>query len=866
MGDEHRGAAGDDPLERVAHERGGDRVEVGGRLVDEHERGIAQRDAGEREPPPLAGAGGDAALPHPGGEAARQRGRPRHRARRRRAPPTAARRRPRRRRGAGCRRASPAAAPAAAASTPSARATRRGPSRRARARRSGPSRDGPAAARAGRAAASTCRRRSARRPRWPRRARSPGTGRRAAGAPRPDTATVTCSSTIASDARVGDGAAGRPGHDPLRRARDLEQALQGRPRVGRRVVLDAGAPQRAVDLRGEQEHDERVLERHRAVDEADAGDDGHERRPEHRDELEREAAHERRPQRADGRAAIGVTGDGELLALHLLAPEAAQHRQPAGDVEQVRAEQRHRGEALVGDALRVAAREHEEDDQQRQRRHQQRRAQRIARDDHGERDDGHEHRQRGLRQHAPRPALDRRAALGGERGELAGAAAAAIRAAGRQRRADEARAQVRHRRAPGAPPAHLRDPGERGADRDRGQERPRRGRGRGPAAPVDARRRPRRRGRSPGRRSPRRRPADSTPATTACRRSAGMLAQTDGSRRAHGVSGSRRSSRSSGVFTSPGPVRRDPRAEHPVGPALVEEHDRRHDDRDDGHDHQRLVGRRGGGDAEVRPGPRGHHHVRVQRREQQHDGARDRHRREGERRALAPGAVHRDDRDERHRGHARRRDRQRAHDLGVERASRPRRRRRPRRSGATARWPPRCARSRTGPCGAEREEVRAVQREQQQRRQRRRGSCTGRSRSRKLPANAAVLGERAAADDVGERDAPQQRRRRAGGDDRGVPAAPPHRIVVLVAVLERHDPHDQRDQDQRQRQVEAAEQRRVPLREGGEGGAAGDQQPHLVAVPHRARSSGSPAPRSDSVRPTTCSSVPTPKSKPSRIR
>ena len=180
-------------------------------------------------------------------------------------------------------------------------------------------------------------------------------------------------------ARVRDGAAGRPRHDPLARARDLEQAPQGRPRVGRRVVLDAGAPQRAVDLRREQEHDERVLEGHRPVHEPHARDDGHQRRPQHRHELEREAAHERRAQRADGRAAVGVAGDGELLALDLRAPEAAQHRQPARHVEQVRAEQRHRGEALVGDALRVTAREHEEDDQQRQGRREQCGAERIAR-------------------------------------------------------------------------------------------------------------------------------------------------------------------------------------------------------------------------------------------------------------------------------------------------------------------------------------------------------------------------------------------------------------------------------------------------------------------------------------------------------
>ena len=70
MGDEHGRPARDDALERVAHERGGDVVEVGGRLVDEHERRVAQRDAGEREAAALTGARGDAALAQPGREAA----------------------------------------------------------------------------------------------------------------------------------------------------------------------------------------------------------------------------------------------------------------------------------------------------------------------------------------------------------------------------------------------------------------------------------------------------------------------------------------------------------------------------------------------------------------------------------------------------------------------------------------------------------------------------------------------------------------------------------------------------------------------------------------------------------------------------
>ena len=84
-----------------------------------------------------------------------------------------------------------------------------------------------------------------------------------------------------------------------------------------------------------------------------------------------------------------------------------------------------------------------------------------------------------------------------------------------------------------------------------------------------------------------------------------------------------------------------------------------------------------------------------------------------------------------------------------------------------------------------------------------------------------------------ERHAPEQCGDERAADDREVPAASPCVVVDLPAVLQCHPAQDERDQDQQQRQVEAGEQRRVPLGEGGEGGAAGDEEPHLVAVPDR---------------------------------
>ena len=97
-----------------------------------------------------------------------------------------------------------------------------------------------------------------------------------------------------------------------------------------------------------------------------------------------------------------------------------------------------------------------------------------------------------------------------------------------------------------------------------------------------------------------------------------------------------------------------------------------------------------------------------------------------------------------------------------------------------------------------------------------------------------VLVERDAAHDVREGHAPQQRGHRRARDDRDVPVAPPAVTVDLAPVLEGEAAHDERDEDEQQREVEAGEQARVPLGEGGEGRAARHEQPDLVAVPDRA--------------------------------
>src|SRR5439155_10930067 len=94
--------------------------------------------------------------------------------------------------------------------------------------------------------------------------------------------------------------------------------------------------------------------------------------------------------------------------------------------------------------------------------------------------------------------------------------------------------------------------------------------------------------------------------------------------------------------------------------------------------------------------------------------------------------------------------------------------------------------------------------------------------------------ERDAVDQVGETDSPDEGRTRATDGVRPRPERPPACALALSSPFERDDADDQEDEDEEQGDVETGEHRRVPGREGGEGGGAGDDEPHLVSVPDRA--------------------------------
>ena len=88
-------------------------------------------------------------------------------------------------------------------------------------------------------------------------------------------------------------------------------------------------------------------------------------------------------------------------------------------------------------------------------------------------------------------------------------------------------------------------------------------------------------------------------------------------------------------------------------------------------------------------------------------------------------------------------------------------------------------------------------------------------------------------EEVAEGDPAQQRRQRAPQGERDIPGLAPARPGKLVAECEAHGPQDECDQQQEHRQVQPRERGGVEQGPGGEGRAAAEDEPDLVALPHR---------------------------------
>jgi hypothetical protein len=93
--------------------------------------------------------------------------------------------------------------------------------------------------------------------------------------------------------------------------------------------------------------------------------------------------------------------------------------------------------------------------------------------------------------------------------------------------------------------------------------------------------------------------------------------------------------------------------------------------------------------------------------------------------------------------------------------------------------------------------------------------------------------ERHAADDVAERHAEQHGDAVGRQREEPVPHGAPARALALRAELDGDRAQDEHEQHEHHRQVEPAEQRGVHERERGEQRTAAEDEPHLVAVPHR---------------------------------
>ena len=80
--------------------------------------------------------------------------------------------------------------------------------------------------------------------------------------------------------------------------------------------------------------------------------------------------------------------------------------------------------------------------------------------------------------------------------------------------------------------------------------------------------------------------------------------------------------------------------------------------------------------------------------------------------------------------------------------------------------------------------------------------------------------------------APSNKSREEGADgDHPVEGVAPFGAGIFGAIFKRDAADDETDQQQEQREIEAAEHGGVPVRECGEGRAACGQQPDFVAIP-----------------------------------
>ena len=100
--------------------------------------------------------------------------------------------------------------------------------------------------------------------------------------------------------------------------------------------------------------------------------------------------------------------------------------------------------------------------------------------------------------------------------------------------------------------------------------------------------------------------------------------------------------------------------------------------------------------------------------------------------------------------------------------------------------------------------------------------------------------ERHAPHHVAQRRAEENRQQRAGAGEDGVPERLPHQALDVIAELNGDAAQNQQPEHDHERQIEAAETGSIESGESEIQGAAARQQPHLVAIPHRADGARAP--------------------------
>ena len=208
-----------------------------------------------------------------------------------------------------------------------------------------------------------------------------------------------------------------------------------------RVEARAERTQGLVELGGEEEDEERLLEGELAIEQAQADGDRHHRRADRRDQLEherREEGHAQDPHRRRAEALADLRDRGDLLAA---AAEELQRGQALQDVEEVGAQAAEGLPLLAGQGVGQAADQDHEEGEKGGGEEQDDAGERIAREDEGQDGERDQDGQRQMGQILAEVGVKGVDSFGHDHGQLAGALCARVERAKGEEVSEKALAQ-----------------------------------------------------------------------------------------------------------------------------------------------------------------------------------------------------------------------------------------------------------------------------------------------------------------------------------------------------------------------------------------------------------------------------------------